>query len=55
MQEPNKETPTIFDGPNKVKKRWAIGLMALTGILTTMENVPQWALNILKIVSGSVY
>lgn len=49
-----KETPTIFDGPNKVKKRWAIGILALTGILTTMENVPQWALNILQIVSGTV-
>jgi len=54
MEQP-KEQPTIFDGPNKVKKRWAIGLMALTGILTTMENVPTWALNILKLLSGSVY
>jgi len=45
-QNPNKETPTIFDGPNKVKKRWAIGLLALVGILSSMDNLPSWVVSL---------
>lgn len=33
---------SLFDGPNKVKKRWAITIAAIAGVVQTFEHLPTW-------------
>ena len=45
---------TIYDGPNKVKKRWAIGIFALAGLLETINQLPQWVSTALYYLAGAI-
>jgi len=44
----------LYDGPHKVKKRWAIGLAALAGIAQTIANVPVWLPYIIHTIAESI-
>lgn len=46
--------PSLYDGPNKVKKRWAIGLFALAGFVQTIEQAPQWLKSALHFIAGTI-
>jgi|NOAtaT_6_FD_contig_101_551530_length_5210_multi_3_in_0_out_0_4 hypothetical protein len=45
---------TIYDGPNRVKKRWAIGVFAIAGIVNTIDHAPEWLKAALNFIAGAI-